>query len=172
MAVDPGRVALTGLIDRERFLGALDTALEKRVTLISAPAGSGKTSLLRTWIGRLPDVYRVVSVSARSEEDEQGFWLVLLAAFGAMGTPVPAPTFNGANMVDRVLTQLNENHNPIVIIVDDAHELTHDALAHLAKFIADLPKHAHVVLSSRHDLRLGAHQLRLAGEVADAHGSA
>jgi LuxR family transcriptional regulator, maltose regulon positive regulatory protein len=167
MAVDPGRVTLTGLIDRGRLLGVLDTALEKRVTLISAPAGSGKTSLLRTWMGRLQDTYRVVFISARSEEDEQGFWLALLAAFGAVDAPVPAPIFNGANMVERALTQLNENHNPIVIMVDDAHELTHDALAHLAKFIADLPRHAHVVLASRRDLRLGAHQLRLAGEVAE-----
>src|SRR5450631_63352 len=162
-----GRVAATGLVHRDRLFGALDEALEKRVTLISAPAGSGKTSLLRTWIGRLQSAVRVVFVSARSEADEQGFWLALVAAFGAVETPVPAPTFSGANMVERALTQLNENHDPIVIIIDDAHELTHDALAHVAKFIADLPAHAHVVLASRHDLRLGAHQLRLAGEVAE-----
>jgi LuxR family maltose regulon positive regulatory protein len=162
-----GRVAATGLVERDRLFGALDEALEKRVTLISAPAGSGKTSLLRTWIGRSQNAVRVVFISARSEEDEQGFWLALLAAFGAVETPVPAPTFSGANMVERALTQLNENHDPIVIIIDDAHELTHDALAHVAKFVADLPAHAHVVLASRHDLRLGAHQLRLAGEVAE-----
>jgi len=165
--VDRGHVAVTGLVDRERLLITLDQALEKRVTLISAPAGSGKTSLLRTWIGRVQDAYRLVFISARSEDDEQGFWLVLLAAFGAVETPVPAPTFSGSNMVERVLTQLNENHDPIVIIIDDAHELAYDALARVATFIADLPEHAHVVLSSRHDLRLGTHQLRLAGEVAE-----
>ena len=165
--LDRGHVAVTGLVDRERLLSALDQALEKRVTLISAPAGSGKTSLLRTWIGRLQDAYRVAFISARSEEDEQGFWLVLLAAFGASETPVPAPTFNGVKAVDRALTQLNQNDDPIVIVIDDAHELAQDALAHVAKFIADLPAHAHVVLASRHDLRLGAHQLRLAGEVAE-----
>ena len=167
MAVDQSRVAVTGLVDRERLLRALDEALEKRVTLISAPAGSGKTSLLRTWIARLPKAYRVVSVSARSEEDEQGFWLVLLAEFGAAEPPVPTPGFSGVNAVERVLTQLNENHDPIVIVIDDAHELTHGALAHVAKFVADLPTHAHVVLASRRDLRLGMHQLRLAGEVAE-----
>jgi len=167
MIVDRSRVAVTGLVDRERLLRALDEALEKRVTLISAPAGSGKTSLLRTWLARLPKAYRVVFVSARSEEDEQGFWLVLLAAFGAAETPVPTPAFSGFDAVERVLTQLNENHDLIVIVIDDAHELTHGALAHVAKFVADLPTHAHVVLASRRDLRLGTHQLRLAGEVAE-----
>jgi LuxR family maltose regulon positive regulatory protein len=165
--MDRGHVAFKGLIDRERLLSTLDREVAKRVTLISAPAGSGKTSLLRTWMGRLQDAYRVVFISARSEEGEQGFWLALLAAIGTVETPVPTPTFSGANMVERVLTQLDENHDPIVVIVDDAHELTHDALAHVAKFIADLPAHAHVVLASRHDLRLGTHQLRLAGEVAE-----
>jgi LuxR family maltose regulon positive regulatory protein len=167
MGVDRDRVTVTGLLYRERLLSALDPALDKRVTLISAPAGSGKTSLLRTWVGRLQDAYRVVFVSARSEEGEQGFWLLLLAEFGAVETPVPAPTFSGANAVKRVLSQLNESRDPIVVIIDDAHELPHDALANVAKFIADLPAHAHVVLASRRDLRLGAHQLRLAGEVAE-----
>ncbi len=167
VAVDRSRIPVTGLVDRERLLRALDEALEKRVTLISAPAGSGKTSLLRTWIARLPNAYRVVFVSARSEEDEQGFWLALLAAAGAVDTPVPTPAFSGANAVERVLKQLNESDDPVVIVIDDAHEFTHGALAHLAKFVAELPAHAHVVLSSRRDLRLGTHQLRLAGEVAE-----
>jgi LuxR family maltose regulon positive regulatory protein len=167
MLVSSGRSVAAGLVDRERLLGALDQALEKRITLISAPAGSGKTSLLRTWIGRVRDPYRVVSISARSEDGEQGFWLAFLAAFGAVETVAPAPSFCGANAVDRVVTQLNENPDPIVLVIDDAHELTHLALANVARFVAELPAHAHVVLASRHDLRLGAHQLRLAGEVAE-----
>jgi LuxR family maltose regulon positive regulatory protein len=166
MAVDRSRVAVAGLVDRERLLAALDGALDKRLTMISAPAGSGKTSLLRTWLGRLQAV-RVVFISARSEEDEQGFWLALLAALGAVETFAPTPAFSGVNAVGRVLTRLNESDDPIVVIVDDAHELTHAALGHVAKFVAELPPHVHAVLASRRDLRLGVHQLRLAGEVAE-----
>jgi LuxR family transcriptional regulator, maltose regulon positive regulatory protein len=165
MLVD--RAVATGLVDRERLLAALDQALEKRVTLISAPAGSGKTTLLRGWIERLGSAYRVVSVSGRGEEDEQPFWLSLLAGVGAIEMPVAAPAFCGARGVERLLAQLNENPDPIVIAIDDAHELAALALFNVAKFIADLPKHAHVVLSSRRDLRLGTHQLRLAGELTE-----
>jgi LuxR family maltose regulon positive regulatory protein len=170
MTVDRSRVAVPGLVDRERLLSSLDGARDKRLTLISAPAGSGKTSLLRTWIGRLQNRYRVVFVSARSEDDEQGFWLALLSALGASETPAPTPAFSGAKAVERVLTQLNANHDPIVVVIDDAHELTHAALGNIAKFVAELPTHAHVVLASRRDLRLGAHQLRLVGEVAEIRG--
>jgi LuxR family maltose regulon positive regulatory protein len=161
------RAVVTALVDRERLLGVLDQALQKRVTLISAPAGSGKTTLLRSWIARLPDTYRVVSVSARGEEDEQDFWLSLLAGVGAVATPVAAPAFCGANAVERLLAQLRENHDPIVIAIDDAHEFAQLALYNVAKFVVELPPHAHVVLSSRRDLRLGTHQLRLAGELTE-----
>lgn len=166
MAVDTARRTQTGLIDRERLFGVLDQAVEKRVTLISAPAGSGKTSLLRTWSDRLPDARRVVFLSARIEEEEQGFWLALLAALGA-AEAVPAPTFSGAGMVERILAQLNENDDSIVITIDDAHEFAQETLGHIATLIERLPAHAHVVLASRRDLRLGIHQLRLAGDVAE-----
>jgi LuxR family transcriptional regulator, maltose regulon positive regulatory protein len=167
MTVDRSRVAVPGLVDRERLLSALDGALAKRLTLIAAPAGSGKTSLLRSWVVRLQNAHRVIFISARSEEDEQGFWLALLAALGGAETSAPTPAFSGINAVERVLTQLDENPAPIVVIIDDAHELAHAALANVAKFIAEIPPHAHVVLASRRDLRLGAHQLRLSGEVAE-----
>jgi LuxR family maltose regulon positive regulatory protein len=166
MAVDTVHLGSRGLIDRERLFDTLGQAIEKRVMLISAPAGSGKTSLLRTWIDRFRGTRRVVFTSPRDAEDEQGFWLALLAALGSVET-VPTPTFTGASMVERVLAQLNENHDPIVMAIDDAHEFAHDALARIANFVANLPAHAHVVLASRHDLRLGIHHLRLAGEVAE-----
>jgi LuxR family transcriptional regulator, maltose regulon positive regulatory protein len=165
MLVD--RAVVTGLVDRERLFGALDRGLEKRLTLISAPAGSGKTTLLRGWIARLPETYRVVSVSARGEEDEQDFWLSLLAGVGAVATPAAAPAFCGAFAVEQLLAHLNANVDPIVIAIDDAHDFAQLALYNIAMLVAELPPHAHVVLSSRRDLRLGAHQLRLAGELTE-----
>ncbi|HEY3033748.1 MAG TPA: hypothetical protein VGJ54_03720 [Streptosporangiaceae bacterium] len=45
-------MARPGLIDRHDLVAALDHAAEKKATVISAPAGSGKTSLLRVWAGR------------------------------------------------------------------------------------------------------------------------
>src|SRR5207253_6423092 len=48
-----------GLLDREALLQTLDRAVTKRITVISAPAGSGTTSLLRTWADRSTDVGRI-----------------------------------------------------------------------------------------------------------------
>jgi LuxR family maltose regulon positive regulatory protein len=163
------------LIDRERLLSALDDAVTRRVTLISAPAGSGKTTLLRTWIERSRGEHRVAFVSARRDEDEQFFWLGLLdqirRAAGSgepVETPAPTPGFSAGVMVDRVLAELAELREPVVLVIDDLHELgAPDALAHVARLLGELPPHAHAVLGTRRDLRLGTHQLRLAGELAE-----
>ena len=57
-------VVARGLLDRDDLLQLLDRAVSKRVTVISAPPGSGKTSMLRAWAERSNDLRRVAFVSA------------------------------------------------------------------------------------------------------------
>jgi LuxR family maltose regulon positive regulatory protein len=156
----------SGLLVRERLLDALDESVTKRVTIVSAPAGCGKTSLLRTWIEHVGSARRIVLVSARSDDGEQGFWLGLLAGL-QIEPPAPAPVFNGVAMADRVLAELGEREEPVVLVIDDAHELGQDALARVVRLLSTLPTNVRAVLATRRDLRLGTHQLRLAGELTE-----
>ena len=66
------------LVDRGELLAALDRAAAGKVTIISAPAGSGKTSLLRAWANRpgQPHGLAVLQVQ-RDQQDAQLFWLAL-----------------------------------------------------------------------------------------------
>ena len=170
----PG-AARPGLIDRQDLLAALDRAAERKVTVISAPAGSGKTSLLRTWADRAGRGHRIAFMSVRpGQQDAQAFWLALLAAVrsasgaGEGTEPPPIPGFNARAMVDKVLSEVGAVGKPFVLIIDDLHELAFpEATEQLTELLAGLPPQAHAIVGTRRDLPLRLPRLRLAGELAE-----
>ncbi len=146
------------------------------MTVISAPAGSGKTCLLRAWADRPGQPHRLAVVQVqRDQQDAQQFWLALLSAVrDASGTtsgaepPAATPGFDGRAMVGRVLSELADARDGITLVIDDLHELTSpDALAQVTRLLTNLPGDVHAVLATRRDLQLRLHQLRLAGELAE-----
>jgi LuxR family transcriptional regulator, maltose regulon positive regulatory protein len=164
------------LIDRGHLLAALDGAAARKVTIISAPAGSGKTSLLCAWADRPDQPRRLAVVQVRRDQhDAQDFWLALLDAVRRVrgapsGAEAPAatPDFNAAAMVDRVLAELAVVGGDIMLVVEDLHELNSpETLSQLTRLLTNLPAGVHALLTTRHDLPLRLHQLRLAGELAE-----
>jgi LuxR family maltose regulon positive regulatory protein len=165
-----------GLLDRDDLLEMLDRAVTKRVTVISAPPGSGKTSLLRAWADRSANPRRVAFVSVeRDQQVAQRFWCAVLDAIrvpaGSIDPevkPAASAALDGDELVERVLSEVAEQVEPAVLIIDDLHELkSADALTQLEHVLAVLPGSARVVLSSRRDPPIRLHQLRLADEIAE-----
>ena len=168
--------AAQGLLDRDDLLQMLDRAVRKRVTVISAPPGTGKTSLLRAWTDRVADSRRVAFVSVnRDQQDAQHFWNAVLAALRVPVTAIDPDrqaaangSLDGNQAAEAVLSAFAEAVEPVVLIIDDLHELrSTDAIAQLECLLANAPSSAHVVLSSRRDPPIRLHQLRLADEVAE-----
>ena len=168
------------LIDRGDLLAALDRAAAKKVTIISAQAGSGKTSLLRAWADRPDRRHRLAVLQVqRDQQDAQQFWLALLYAVrqspgpaSETEAPTATPDFNGSAMVDRVLSELTDARGDITFVIDDLHELTSpEAVGQLTRLLTSLPPQVHAILTTRHDLPLRLHQLRLAGELAEIRGA-
>ncbi len=146
------------------------------MTVISAPAGSGKTSLLRAWADRPGQPRRLALVQVqRGQQDTQQFWLALLDAIrrasattGRAEPSAAAPDFNAPAMADRVLSELADAHGGVTLVIDDLHELhSPEALAQLTRLLMNLPPNVHTILTTRHDVPLRLHQLRLAGELAE-----
>ncbi|MEA2497403.1 MAG: LuxR family transcriptional regulator, maltose regulon positive regulatory protein, partial [Thermoleophilaceae bacterium] len=165
-----------GLLDREDLLELLDRAVTKRVTVISAPPGSGKTTLLRAWADRSANSHRVAFVSVnRDQQDAEQFWSAVVEAVRSPARSIdpqrqPAATaaLESDQVVDAVLSEFAEQAEPVVLIIDDLHELrSPDALAQLDHLLAILSGSARLVLSSRRDPPIRLHQLRLADEVAE-----
>jgi LuxR family transcriptional regulator, maltose regulon positive regulatory protein len=102
------------------------------VTLISAPAGSGKTVLLRSWIEDAGLRERVAWVSVeRGERDAQRFWLAVIDALsgaidrdGLVQRLSAAPGFDGEAVVGRLLSDLALLEGSCVLVIDDLHELS------------------------------------------------
>jgi LuxR family maltose regulon positive regulatory protein len=164
------------LIPRGELVAALDRAAEARVTLISAPAGGGKSSLLRAWADGPGRAHRLAVVQVqRDQQDAQQFWLAVLGAVRqASGKPGDAehlaatPDFNEAAIADRILTELAGHRDSTFLVIDDLHELTSpEALTQLTRLLERLPPHVHAILATRRDLPLRLHKLRLAGELAE-----
>src|SRR5260221_2287969 len=164
------------LIDRGDLLAALDRAAAGKGTIISAPAGGGKTSGSRSGAARPGTRPGFAAVKGRrNRKGARKFWVPFLSGVGdAPGTtsgaepPAATPGFNGQAMVDRVLSELADAREGITLVIDDLHELNSpEALAQLTRVLTNLAPNAHAILTTRHDLRLRLHQLRLAGELAE-----
>ncbi len=146
------------------------------MTVVSAPAGSGKTVLLRSWIREagLADSAAWVPVG-RGEHDPQQFWLSLLGALrqtapgSALVKPLTAaPDLDGWVIVERLLKDLAPLAEPVWLVIDDVHELGRaEAQRQLELLLMRAPPQLRFVLATRHDVRLGLHRLRLEGELAE-----
>jgi LuxR family transcriptional regulator, maltose regulon positive regulatory protein len=171
MATTPRPVA--GLVERPRLNSLL--ARGSPVTLVCAPAGSGKTMLLTSWLRTLDQPAAWVGVE-REETDAARFWGTVLdalresgaiAAGDPLGTLAPAP-----GGLDEFLARLREGlerlATPAVLVIDDVHELRSDvALRGLERLLARPPERLRTVIASRHDPKLGLHRLRLTGELTE-----
>jgi LuxR family transcriptional regulator, maltose regulon positive regulatory protein len=163
-----------GVVSRPGLFGRLGASA--RVTVVSAPPGSGKTILLRSWVDQpgLAECAAWVPVG-RNERDPQRFWLSVLGALrrtaqgsALVGELTAAPDLDGWTIVERLLKDLAPLEDRIWLVIDDVHELgSAEARSQLELLIMRAPPELRFALATRHDLRLGLHRLRLEGELTE-----
>src|ERR1700733_6169340 len=163
-----------GIISRRALFSRLGQAA--RVTEVSAPAGSGKTLLLRSWIAETHPASCAAWVTVpREERDGQRFWLSVLdalrgtAAGSALVRPLTAaPDLDIGDIVEGLLADLGALEDRVWLVIDDVHELASgEALRQLELLLLRAPPELRFVLATRHELPLGLHRLRLEGELTE-----
>ena len=165
-----------GLVARRVLFDRLSAAGAGAVILVCGPPGSGKTVLLRSWVASEGLADRVAWVSVeRRERDAQRFWLSVIDELaGAVGEDglvervTATPSFRGQAVVERLLSDLHSLERPVVLVIDDLHELcSEEALRWLELLLTAPPAKLRVVLATREDAQLGLHRLRLQGRLTE-----
>ena len=155
------------LVERERLLTALDGALSTPLTLLSASAGWGKTTLLSAWAHRHTAQVAWLSLDELDNSPTR-FWVALIAALrrcrrsatelwgnrgGAAAIAPAAAAFLHAFQRCSMSWKAARSHPaPIVLILDDYQVIEEPAIHQgMSFFLEHLPAHLHLILSSRVD---------------------
>jgi LuxR family maltose regulon positive regulatory protein len=170
------------LVERERLLSALDGALSTPLTLLSAPAGFGKTTLLSAWARRHQAQIAWLSLE-ELDNSPTGFWVGLIAALrrcerntSSLGetavtllqSPQPAPLCSCLSALLQELESREAHPTPIVLILEDYHMIEEPAIHEsLSFFLEHLPAHLHLILSGRVDPDLPLARWRVRGQLTE-----
>lgn len=159
-------------IRRDALLDRLDGALGRRLTVVHAPAGYGKTSLLAQWRDRVqgPDLLVAWLTLERDDSDPKRLARYIAFAISSLegeaaeeGEPMPARAALSA-----IINRLARNERRAVLILDDFHSAeTPQTLEFLQSLIRLAPRNCHFVIASRDYPRLGQAALAAEGQLLE-----
>ena len=164
------------VLRRRRISGLLDQAIRNRVTLVSGPAGAGKTVACATWAAAPAQARRVVWLSLDGEDQQAWFWAYVCAGLGRLRS-IPAESLRSLEDTSpdgfplRLVEAAQTFTEPVILVLDDIHELTDQAvLGGIDLLIRHAPPTLRLVLSARQPPALQLARLRVSGELADIGG--
>ena len=167
-----------GLVARPRLSERLSRGAESALTLVSAPAGFGKTTLLAEWLAAAPADGRSVAWLSLDQRDNDPalFWTYLVAALktAAAGDGAAAlsllqsPQPPGEAGLVTLLNDLDAISDDVVLVLDDYHVIdARDVQDGMAFLLEHLPPQIHLVIAGRADPALPLARLRGRGELVE-----
>src|SRR3954447_25650120 len=164
----------SGAIERPRLLAALDRCAERPLTLVAAPAGSGKSALAGAWVegGRAPGPVAWLSLDA-SDAEPARFWRGVATALARADgderlAALAAQPLDGSEAILPALAEAVDGRSaPVTLVLDDFQEAgpaTHVDVALLLRFP---PPGLRIVLLTRAAPPLGLTRLRLDGRLGE-----
>ena len=167
------------LVPRARLSERLNRGAASKLTLVSAPAGFGKTTLLTEWLAAAPAGQRLVAWLSldKSDSDPASFWAYVIAALRTVAPGIGESALAQLHALRRppietVLTALLNDlaaiAADIVLVLDDYHVIdAREVQDGMAFLLGHLPARLHVVIASRADPALPLARLRARGELAE-----
>ena len=166
-----------GLVARPRLLARLRLGADARLTLVSAPAGFGKTTLLVEWLGVPPTDGGVAWLSLDAADNEPAlFWTYVVMALqrvvpdvgsSALELLVSSPA-TAELALTTLLNDLAAEPRTVWLVLDDYHLVDNPVIGESVAFLLErLPATVHVVISTRADPDLLLSRWRARGELVE-----
>ena len=159
---------------RERLEARLDDAVKSRLTTVTGMAGAGKSVVLAGWARR-----RAAGTTAwlglqPADNEAVRFWHRLIRALQVVDPDVGANVVTAlsagasdSRLADVLVAELHVAR-PMVVVLDDFHQLTRSELIHAVVYMAGhLPSHVHLIVTTRQPCGLRLHRLRMSGDLAE-----
>ncbi len=171
---DPATRLRTSLVPRPRLMERLNEGLPGKLTLICAPAGFGKTTLVSSWLDHvnLPAAWLTLD---EDDNDLARFLTYLIAALQTIqpevGTEVLAllrssPLPRSHTLLTLLINDLTAISERFILVLDDYHSIENETIDQALSFFLDhLPPAVHLVMTSRVDPDLSLSRLRASGQL-------
>ena len=170
------------LVERPRLLELLDLGRRAKLTLISAPAGFGKTTLLTKWLAATDGQQRAVAWLSLEESDSHParFWTYLVTAaqraVPEVGHGALALLQSAQPSLDTVLAtlvnELSTVPTELDLVLDDYHLVADpDLQSGVAFLVEHLPPQVHLIISTRVDPALPLARLRARGDLVEVRAA-
>jgi LuxR family maltose regulon positive regulatory protein len=166
-----------GSVARRDLLARLDEGVSAKLVVVAAPAGWGKTSLLRDWCSA-GEATRTAWLSVdQDDNDPVRFWAHAIAAIATVDPGVGEAalqvlTAPGTKDAEGVLTPLINDLDrlaaPVTLVLDDYHLISNPSLLECVAYLVEhLPPTLRLVVSARSDPLLPMARLRARGEMTE-----
>ena len=177
------------LVPRPHLIKALNQGLAGKLTLISAPAGFGKTTLVSSWIDTLQTENATLSPLStqiawlsldKNDHVPARFLSYIIAALQRVdphigvsarsmlqASPLPVPT-----LLTALLNDIAARPDPLVLVLDDYHVIDAQPIDEALAFLLDhMPPQLHLVITTREDPNLPLARLRVRGQLTTVRAS-
>lgn len=163
------------LVSRPHLVSRLNAGLASSLTLVCAPAGFGKTTLLAEWLAG--QERRVAWLSLEEADDDPVRFLDYLIAalqpvqakLDTIRSLLKAPQLPPLEaVVTLLLHELTSDSSPLSLVLDDYHLVKNQAVHHMVSFLLEhLPPSMNLVIASRTDPPLPLARLRVKGKLSE-----
>src|SRR5947199_8121765 len=164
------------VVSRPRLIERLNEGLQRKLTLLAAPAGFGKTTLVSAWVAGCDRQVAWLSLD-KGESDPTLFLSYLVAALqtvavnigegllGVLQSPQPPPT---ASILTTLLNEITTISDQFILVLDDYHVIDAKPIDQALTYLVEhLPSQMHLVIATREDPPLPLARLRAQGHLTE-----